>query len=164
MPSDWVYENIFHMSEDMYEDYRDLIVQDAHRKFRITQITEEGNDPVETGKSYGTPHDLASLYGPGRYTDKKKPEGYDENELGRPQEKVSDRNTQKDNFGKDRLGVAGMKKDPDIPKKAMTLESNVGMKSFIKSLPKGKNKKLIFERKDMSGSLLDESNIKDKEF
>ena len=34
------------------------------------QIEAEGNDPVETGKSYGTPHDLASLYGKGRmYSD-----------------------------------------------------------------------------------------------
>ena len=36
----------------------------------MAQIEAEGNDPVETGKSYGTPHDLASLYGKGRmYSD-----------------------------------------------------------------------------------------------
>ena len=27
-----------------------------------TQIENEGNDPVESGESYGTPHDLANLY------------------------------------------------------------------------------------------------------
>jgi hypothetical protein len=48
---------------------RDLLIQDAKRKFRITQIENEGNDPLETGKSYGTPHDLASLYGRSRYED-----------------------------------------------------------------------------------------------
>jgi hypothetical protein len=67
MPSDWVYENVFHLSEDQYDEYRDLIIQDAKRKFRLAQIENEGNDPLETGKSYGTPHDLAALYGRGRY-------------------------------------------------------------------------------------------------
>jgi hypothetical protein len=66
LPSDWIYENIFHLSEDQYDEYRDLIREDTKRKFRLTQIETEGNDPVETGKSYGTPHDLASLYGTGR--------------------------------------------------------------------------------------------------
>ena len=38
----------------------------------------------ETGESYGTPHDLASLYGKGRYYDEPEnvPAGYDEKELG----------------------------------------------------------------------------------
>ena len=53
-----------------YEEYRDLIREDAKRKFRLSQIEAEGNDPIETGKSYGTPHDLAALYGKGRmYSD-----------------------------------------------------------------------------------------------
>ena len=66
LPTDWVYDNIFHFSDDEYAEYRDLIREDAKREFRITQIKEEGNDPLETGKSYGTPHDLAYLYGASR--------------------------------------------------------------------------------------------------
>jgi hypothetical protein len=27
MPSDWIYENVFHLSEDQYDEYRDLIIQ-----------------------------------------------------------------------------------------------------------------------------------------
>ncbi len=78
---------------------------DAKRKFRIAQIENEGNDPLETGKSYGTPHDLASLYGRGRYEATNVPLGYDEDaELGRPEEKVTDKNTQDNAFGKDRIG------------------------------------------------------------
>ena len=113
-PTDFIYDHLFHLSEDQYDDYRDLIREDAKRKFRISQIEAEGNDPVETGKSYGTPHDLASLYGKGRMDSDPNnvPKGYDkDNEpLGRPEEKVSNRNTQEDNFGKDRLGRDGMKK------------------------------------------------------
>ena len=67
IPSDWIYDNIFHFSEDQFDEYRDLIREDAKRSFRNTQIEAEGNDPVESGKSYGTPHDLANLYGKGRY-------------------------------------------------------------------------------------------------
>jgi hypothetical protein len=37
-PSDWIYENIFHVSEDMYSEYRDLIAEDVKRKFRYAQI------------------------------------------------------------------------------------------------------------------------------
>ena len=92
LPTEWIYENIFHLSEDNYEEYRDLIREDAKRKFRISQIESEGNDPIETGKSYGTPHDLASLYGTGRmYSDPSNvPPGYDKDDkspLGRPKEK-----------------------------------------------------------------------------
>jgi hypothetical protein len=46
MPTDWIYENIFHFSEDEYDEYRDLIRQDAKRRFRINQIENEGNDPA----------------------------------------------------------------------------------------------------------------------
>ena len=94
VPTDWIYENVFEFSQDQYDEYRDLILQDAKRKLRIAQIENEGNDPLETGKSYGTPHDLAALYGRGRYDDGGVPEGYDEKTpLGRPEEKVSNINT-----------------------------------------------------------------------
>jgi len=112
LPSDWIYDNIFHLSEDQYEEYRDLVVEDQKRVFRVTQLSAEGNDPIVTGRSYGTPHDLASLYGKGRYQDNSVPEGYDENvPLGRPQEKSTNRNTQESPFGKDRLGNRGAKFD-----------------------------------------------------
>ena len=28
----------------------------------LNQIENEGNDPLESGESYGTPHDLAGMY------------------------------------------------------------------------------------------------------
>jgi hypothetical protein len=88
--------------------YRDLVLEDKKRVFRLAQVENEGNDPAKTGKSYGTPHDLASLYGKGRTgmdTDGAVPPGYDEKRpVGRPQEKVSMIGTQDDPLGKDRLG------------------------------------------------------------
>ena len=171
IPSDWIYENIFHFSEDEYEEYRDLIREDQKRTFRNAQIEAEGNDPVETGESYGTPHDLASLYGKGRmYSDPSNvPPGYDESTekpvLGRPKEKLTKRNTQDDNFGKDRLGTKGMKKDYNDPDDlGLTLEANSHihrLKNTLSKIPINK-KQIVFEEKDKGESLLNESNIKEQ--
>ena len=60
---DWVYENVFGLSPDEYNKEKDQLVDDALDDFRLSQLENEGNDPVESGMSYGTPHDLASLYG-----------------------------------------------------------------------------------------------------
>ena len=118
IPSDWIYDNIFHFSEDQFDEYRDLVRQDAKRTFRNTQIETEGNDPVESGKSYGTPHDLANLYGKGRYNSNSEnvpdPEKYAADLPGRPKEKASKINTQDDAFGKDRLGRDGMKGKDEV--------------------------------------------------
>jgi len=109
VPSDWIYHNVFHFSEDQYDEYRDLAREDAKRQFRLDQIKAEGNDPVATGKSYGTPHDLASLYGMGRTVSDPAnvPAGYakDDPKLGRPIDSMTTRGKQENNFGKDPLGI-----------------------------------------------------------
>jgi hypothetical protein len=173
-PSDWIYDNIWHLSEDQYDEYRDLVRSDTKRKFRLSQIEAEGNDPVETGRSYGTPHDLASLYGDGRMASDPNnlPKGYNEKEKpsGRPKERVSNRNTQDDNFGRDRLGSKGMKDDYNSNDKLkvdfkggspLALENNQFLKheSMLKNIPLSK-KQLVFEEDKQGDSLLNESNIK----
>ena len=159
-PTDWIYEHVFHFSEDQYEEYRDLIVQDQKRQFRLQQIETEGNDPLTTGRSYGTPHDLASLYGQGRMESDPAnvPDGYNEKEpLGRPEEKVSNINTQQNVFGKDRLGKKEMKVD-DQPGLRETAE-----KQFLKnrSLLETMSKEVVFKSDKAKESLLDEKNIKE---
>ena len=169
VPSDWIYHNIYHFSEDQYDEYRDLAREDAKRKFRLAQIEAEGNDPVQSGKSYGTPHDLASLYGKGRmYSDPGNvpdPEKYaaDDPKLGRPQVTNTTRGKQKNNFGKDPLGVKRMK-DTDknegsnrlseFEKPEVTYLKN---KEIFKKLP---TKRLVFESNKDNSNLLDESQLK----
>jgi len=168
LPTDWIYDNIFHLSEDQYEEYRDLIVEDQKRAFRNKQVSEEGNDPKLTGKSYGTPHDLASLYGRGRYEDNTVPDGYDEKvPLGRPEEKSTDRNSQESPFGKDRLGNRGAKFDDNESDSIrpqykggspLALEAKqiyLKNKSLIESL--ATSARSIKENKEIS--FLDENNI-----
>jgi hypothetical protein len=177
VPSDWIYDNIYHFSEDQYDEYRDLVREDAKRKFRIAQIEAEGNDPVETGKSYGTPHDLASLYGKGRmYNDPGNvpdPEKYaaDDPKLGRPKDTNVKRNTQDDNFGKDRLGTKRMKdkdkNDSNAIRPKFKGGSPLALESaktvFLKNkdiFKKMTQKKLIFEEDKDTSSLLDENQLK----
>ena len=170
LPTDWIYDNVFHFSEDQYDEYRDLIREDTKRGFRLAQIEAEGNDPVETGKSYGTPHDLASLYGKGRmYSDPGNvPAGYDEDktgDVGRPKDKTR-RNKQDSNFGKDRLGSQNKDNEsnsikPNFKGGPMSLES--AQTTYVKNqqLFEGMDKKkLAVEKKSKDPSYLDESQLK----
>ena len=166
--TDWIYDNIFQFSQDQFEEYRDLIVQDQKRAFRNQQIAAEGNDPVETGRSYGTPHDLASLYGRERYDDASVPDGYNEKEeLGRPKEKASNINTQDNAFGKDRLGRKDMKVDDQESYgklnfkggSPLALENAEMVYNKNRSLIEGLSKQLVFQKDKAKESLLDESNL-----
>jgi len=170
LPTDWIYDNIFHFSQDQYDEFRDLLAEDQKRTFRYNQLLEEGNDPKETGKSYGTPHDLASLYGRGRYESTQLPDGYDEKvPLGRPEEKVTNRNTQDDFLGKDRLGAKGMKADDNesdsirpqykggsplaLEAKQVFLKNRTLIESLVKTISP--------EKRSLGESLLDESKLKE---
>ena len=165
VPSDWIYDNIFHFSEDQYDEYRDLVRQDAKRTFRTTQIETEGNDPVESGKSYGTPHDLAYLYGKGRYNSNSEnvpdPEKYAADLPGRPKEKASNINTQDDALGKDRLGTDRMKGRNDLEEASNT--EFLKHQDMLKNIPfvKRTGKQLVFEDDKKKEKLLDESQIKE---
>ena len=159
---DWVYENVYGLSPDQYNDEKDQQVEDAFHKFRMAQIENEGNDPTESGISYGTPHDLASLYGNKR--DKsvgpaQVPTGYDEKEPGRPVEKPTTYGSDKSNFSRDPLGKKGLSLDrPERPtdtNKVSTFEAA----SLKKSLQKIRNKKKVLNEIDEDG-LLSEKNIK----
>jgi len=162
---DWVYENIFGLSPDQYQDQKEAIAEDAMAKFRLSQLENEGNDPAESGISYGTPHDLASLYGNKR--DKavgpaQVPTGYDEKDPGRPIERPQNYNSDKGNLSRDPLGKKGLSIDkvekPSEGNKVSTFE----IKNLKKSLQKVKNKKQVLKETDEKG-LLSEKNIKPQE-
>lgn len=160
LPSNWIYDNVFQFSEDQYDEYRDLVLEDYKRKFRLAQIENEGNDPLRSGVSYGTPHDLASLYGKGRTgmnTNGEVPTDYNEKEpIGRPKTKASMINTQQDPLGRDRLGKAE-NSAVNIINTNKAIQEYHKHKDLLKSL-KNNKKELIFEQEN--STLLDETNIK----
>ena len=169
--TDYIYENIFDMSEDSYMEMRDLMVEDEKRKFRRNQIEAEGNDPASSGVTYGTPHDLASMYGR-RATSTPKggdktnvPTGYSEwgqpgPEGGRPKEKASVYGTTAGLGGRDPLGTHGLK--GGYPSDGENVNENTIAKNIL-----AKNedllKKIVFTKnsdKDKEG-LLNEDQIRD---
>lgn len=160
LPSNWIYDNVFQFSEDQYDEYRDLVLEDYKRKFRLAQIENEGNDPLRSGVSYGTPHDLASLYGKGRTgmnTNGEVPTDYNEKEpIGRPKTKASMINTQQDPLGRDRLGKAE-NSAVNVINTNKAIQEYHKHKDLLKSL-KNSKKELIFEQEN--STLLDETNIK----
>ena len=172
LPSDWIYDNVFQFSEDQYDEYRDLVLEDKKRTFRQAQIENEGNDPAKTGKSYGTPHDLASLYGKGRMgINTEVPGGYDEKRpIGRPQEKSSIVGTQKDPLGKDRIGK-GENGTINVPNSGIegtgtpkggspiAIAEAHKIKGALGAIPVGLRKEIVFGP-DQEPSLLNENNIK----
>jgi len=168
--SDWIYDNIFKFSEDQYDDLRDLVIEDKKRLFRLGQIENEGNDPAKSGKSYGTPHDLAALYGRGRTgmeAQQNVPGGYDEKApIGRPKEKISIIGTQRDPLGKDRIGkkeretlyTANKPEESGTPKggSPLALIEVQRNKNLFETL-----KKDIIFKPESKPDLLSEENIKD---
>ena len=171
--SDYIYESIFDMSEDKYNEMRDLVREDSKRIFRLAQIEGEGNDPAKSGTTYGTPHDLASMYGR-RSTSTPKgagsgevPPGFEDTpdwgepgpEGGRPLEKASVYGTNDALGGRDPLGQQGMKggypsDNDNVSENTSTSTVYLQNKDMLKDIVFKKN------RKDDS-KLLDENNIKD---
>jgi|TARA_B110000879_G_scaffold4821_1_gene6314 hypothetical protein len=174
--SDYIYENIFDMSEDNYMEMRDLVREDTKRKFRLAQIEAEGNDPAKSGMTYGTPHDLASMYGrrsvstPKGGSPGEVPQGYSETESepewgqpgpegGRPTEKASVYGTTAAMGGRDPLGQHGMK--GGYPSDNENVNENVSTKSvYYKN--KAMLKNIVFEAvEEKESEMLKEDNIKD---
>ena len=174
LPSDWIYDNLFHFSENQFDEFRDLILEDQKRKFRLAQIEAEGNDPSETGQVYGTPSQLATAYGKGR-GDGEVPTGYNEKNpkepvhlVGRPEKSVSNINRQDNALGKDRIGAktyrsAETDQESSFGKtqwkggSPLALETFIKNKSMFAKLPIGR-KTALFEQSD----LLNEDNIRDE--
>ena len=175
--TDYIYENIFNMSEDQYIEMRDLVREDTKRAFRIAQIEGEGNDPAKSGMTYGTPHDLASMYGRRSVATPKGgepgalPPGYSEVEKdqewgqpgpegGRPREKASVYGTNDNPMGgRDPLGVHGM--HGGFPSDNENVMENTSTKSvYAKNQDMLKN--IVFDAtKAEEADMLNEDNIKD---
>ena len=162
---DWVYENVFGLSPDQYNEQKDTMLEDAMDAFRLSQLENEGNDPTESGVSYGTPHDLANLYGNKR--DKQVgpaqvPTGYDEKEPGRPIEKPQNYGSDQGNFSRDPLGKKGQSLSKPEKQSGGNKVSTFEAKSIKKTLQKALNKKKILKEENEQG-MLSEKNIKPQE-
>jgi hypothetical protein len=173
LPRDFIYDKIFHFSEDQYAELEDQILEDKKRGFRYKQIEEEGNDPSESGQAFGTPHQLASLYGGKQDMNLELPTGYNEKNPGepvkvpgRPQKYKSIIGTDEDVFGRDRLGRKGMNSKEEKGEDSMDFSNSLTNESAMRVYLQNKNaldkafaarKVKLFEQPDV----LSEDNIID---
>ena len=161
LSSDFIYKNIFNLSQEEMDHERNRSLDDAAHIFRLNQIENEGNDPIESGESYGTPHDLANVYSNNKIKPTGDlPDGYDEKKPGRPKQKLSRYDTDQANMGRDPLGKAGLTADdtPDRTNDVSTFaleENNRILKKL--SLNRLKGQQILTESN--KPSLLDEENI-----
>ena len=177
--TDYIFENIFDLSEDQYMEMRELVKEDSKRAFRLAQIEAEGNDPAKSGVTYGTPHDLASMYGRRSVATPKGgepnalPQGYAEVEPekeqewgqpgpegGRPREKASVYGTNDNPIGgRDPLGVHGMQ--GGYPSDNDNVMENMKTQAVYHK-NKESLKNIVFEKETESEpDMLSEDNIKD---
>lgn len=159
----WIYENVFKMTEDDYLKEQARIVSDHKMLFRLEQIKTEGNDPVKTGVSYGTPHDIATLYkngGPNNI-----PKGYDEREpappggwpgSGRPEEPGT-YGTHAHPLGWDPLGNKS-NRNVSEDKKVRLWQVDSILSEYKNRSVQASISDLLIENKDKD-TLLDENNI-----
>ena len=61
LPTSWVYDNVFNFSDKEKVNIENQIIEDQKQKFRHSQIEMEGNDPMSSGESIGTPSDMAAV-------------------------------------------------------------------------------------------------------
>ena len=105
------------MNEEEMDRMRWGVINDQKRQFRYEQISMEGNDPIKSGLSFGTPHDLATVAqesGEEGSADVEEnlggaPEGGFEG-AGRPKE-MSKYGKDGSARGRDPLGKVGMRKE-----------------------------------------------------
>jgi hypothetical protein len=173
LPRDFIYDKIFHFSEDQYAELEDQIIEDKKRAFRYKQISEEGNDPSDSGQAYGTPHQLASLYGGKGDLNLDVPVGYDElnpyepkKVPGRPHKYNSIIGTDQSTFGRDPIGKKSMNSKEEKGEDSMKLSLSSTNESTLGIYLQNKNalEKLFGTRKVKlfeEPNVLNENNIID---
>jgi hypothetical protein len=183
---EWVYKNIFNMSDDEWKLEQGKVINDLKLGFRHEQIESEGNDPIKSGESFGTPHDLAMIQQNGDGEEGSQNEygnsGVPSNPPGAPDggfdgagrpPKAGNYKTDDNPFGRDPIGQK-MNRRASKPETSyskhkispLAYEQAEAMKSSLSKM-KRKTRSVILESlKDDSkpndkGGLLDENNLID---
>jgi Bacteriophage T4-like portal protein (Gp20) len=157
----YIYENILGLSESEWKQEKLRLPNFLKEKFRYTQITEEGNDPKVTGKTFGTPHDIASMQVASKFnaTDGESLEKLyspdeRENNEGQPYKYKSFETVKDKAFGRDPLGRRELDKG---------VKENI-VNSITKQMTKNTKQSLNEEvTTDLELNMLNESQILDQE-
>jgi len=153
LSEDWVYKNVFELSDDDIEAEKIKVRADAKERFRKMQLEQEGNDPEVSKEAFGTPHTLA-VVDPEK-DDIEAPSAFENNgKVGRPDEGPKS-GQQASARGRDPLGTEIRNREGKLSNSIrkprtnpLTRESNIAMA-----------KKLVSNSKKIS--ILNENNLLD---
>jgi hypothetical protein len=177
---EWMYKNIFNMSDDEWKLEQTKVINDLKLGFRQEQITNEGNDPVKTGESFGTPHDLATVSQQPQ-NDEGESDPFGENTGGAPEggwpgagrpKEGGNYATDDNAFGRDPIGNKSINITPKRTSRSYNANEVVNKEHTSAMLSKMKvklkTKKIITESLKTDGEiseirLLDEKNILDSD-
>ena len=158
--TEWIYKNIFKFSDEEIANENQQIANDYKQKFRRSQIETEGNDPVKSGESVGTPSEMASAAPAGEgELPPDSPAGSiftKDNDAGRPEEMAK---YGKDGSarGRDPLGAHDKKKSGSSSPKYGRNLALAHYDSLKKSMNFGiKDKKIITEMSEVEKDYADE--------
>jgi hypothetical protein len=137
LSEDWIYKNIFNMSDKEIEDQQGKVIKDQESVYRKMKMSEEGEDPAKESK-----------VAPDDDTDQWESSGGD---IGRPPEGTK-YNTQDHVRGADPLGDKTRKRDYLNRDRTIKHSYAESLKSLTKSMDK-----------NVKATLLSENNLLDDE-
>lgn len=168
LSSDFIYSEIWKVSNDEKEQMKAKIIEDALFDYRIQQIKTQGNDPVESGKHADNSGVVRAINEPDKIfasTDGIENKQIEQDSPGRPEEIKSNYATDEHPLGRDPLGqndihssnkISGQDKGSGLNFKggsALSLEIKNKLNSKYKINHK-KNKNIIKESNDiLNGSI-----------
>jgi hypothetical protein len=161
LSEDWVYKNIFNLSDKEIEEERGKVVEDTKQKFRKSSIENEGTDPAAGVQTEVKEKNRQSLRA--AHDTRKTRGGTTDSDVGRPEEN-NYYGTDNSARGRDPLGKEARIRD--IKNRDRTIKHKYKHGSPLareikNSMDVFKNKKSIIKEK--VDGMLDESNLIDGE-
>ena len=145
LSTDWVYHNVFSMSEDEMDMERAKMVLDLKDRFRYNSIEQQGEDPANPPQQQNVEEEIQKM----------KQEIVD-NEGGRPRE-GNTYGKDKHPYGRDPLG--NKENEKERKRETRSIESSKKLaREYINGISA---KKRILSEKSQKSDLLDENNLLD---
>jgi len=146
LSTDWVYHNVFGISEDEMDTERAKMVLDLKDRFRYNSIEQQGQDPANPPEQQNVEEEI----------EKMKQEINDNDKGGRPRE-GNTYGKDKHPYGRDPLG--NKENEKERKRETRTNESNKKIaQEYINGISA---KKKILSEKSEKSDLLDENNLLD---
>ena len=146
LSSDWVFHNVFGMSEEEMDTERAKMVLDLKDRFRYNSIEQQGQDPANPPQQTNVEEEI----------EKMKQEINDNDKGGRPKE-GNTYGKDKHPLGRDPLG--NKENEKERKREFRTMESNKKLaQEYINGIS---SKKKILSEKTQKSDLLDENNLLD---